>query len=181
MLPFLSIYFIEHSEGGDFYEKDDHSSSVHGCCRCCGCSKRSDCLRRFFRKHGRFFFAASSTAGSAAASGDTIKVGVMGSAAMLPFTVWLLSTAQPVPEAGQCRWRHQRQQLEIITEDEQGDATQAVTCFTKMVDQGITALRAMLPLPRPWLSPLRAPITICPWSPLPLPPRPLPTMPRPTP
>ena len=31
-------------------------------------------------------------------------------------------------------------QLEIITMDEQGDATQAVTCFTKMVDQGITAL-----------------------------------------
>ncbi|MEI3251015.1 MAG: ABC transporter substrate-binding protein [Faecalibacterium sp.] len=31
-------------------------------------------------------------------------------------------------------------QLEIITEDEQGDATQAVTCFTKMVDEGITAL-----------------------------------------
>mgnify|MGYP000059528221 FL=1 len=31
-------------------------------------------------------------------------------------------------------------QLEIITMDEQGDETQAVTCFTKMVDQGITAL-----------------------------------------
>ena len=31
-------------------------------------------------------------------------------------------------------------QLEIITMDEQGDATQAVTCFTKMCDQGITAL-----------------------------------------
>ena len=31
-------------------------------------------------------------------------------------------------------------QLEIIAMDEQGDATQAVTCFTKMCDQGITAL-----------------------------------------
>ena len=30
--------------------------------------------------------------------------------------------------------------LEIITMDEQGDATQAVTCFTKMCDQGITGL-----------------------------------------
>ena len=28
----------------------------------------------------------------------------------------------------------------IIAMDEQGDATQAVTCFTKMCDQGITAL-----------------------------------------
>ena len=31
-------------------------------------------------------------------------------------------------------------QIEIITMDEQGDPTQAVTCFTKMCDQGITAL-----------------------------------------
>ena len=31
-------------------------------------------------------------------------------------------------------------QLEVIAMDEQGDETQAVTCFTKMVDQGITAL-----------------------------------------
>ena len=31
-------------------------------------------------------------------------------------------------------------QLEAVTMDEQGDETQAVTCFTKMVDQGITAL-----------------------------------------
>ena len=31
-------------------------------------------------------------------------------------------------------------QLEIIAMDEQGDATQAVTCFTKMCDQGLTAL-----------------------------------------
>ncbi len=31
-------------------------------------------------------------------------------------------------------------QIEILSEDEQGDATQAVNCFTKMCDQGITAL-----------------------------------------
>ena len=31
-------------------------------------------------------------------------------------------------------------QIEILTEDEQGDATQAVNCFTKMVDEGMTAL-----------------------------------------
>ena len=31
-------------------------------------------------------------------------------------------------------------QIEVIEMDEQGDATQAVTCFTQMVDQGITAL-----------------------------------------
>ena len=31
-------------------------------------------------------------------------------------------------------------QVEVVQMDEQGDATQAVNCFTQMVDQGITAL-----------------------------------------
>ena len=69
---------------------------------------------------------AASAAGSTAASGDTIKVGVNGA------TLYL----KQVNEKGGVNGK----QLEIITMDEQGDATQAVTCFTKMCDQGITAL-----------------------------------------
>ena len=48
--------------------------------------------------------AAGSTAGSAAASGSTIKVGVMG-----PLTGDASVYGKPVHEAGQCRWRCQRQ------------------------------------------------------------------------
>lgn len=86
---------------------------------------------------------ASSAAGStAAAAGDTIKVGVMG-----PLTGSLSVYGQAVVN-GACLYLKQvnakgginGKQIEIISEDEQGDATQAVTVFTKMCDQGITAL-----------------------------------------
>ena len=88
---------------------------------------------------------ASSAAGSAAgsaASGSTIKVGVMGpltgdasvygKAVVNGATLYL----KQVNEKGGVNGK----QLEAVTMDEQGDETQAVTCFTKMVDQGITAL-----------------------------------------
>ena len=85
---------------------------------------------------------AASAAGSTAASGDTIKVGVIGpltgdvsvygKAVVNGATLYL----KQVNEKGGVNGK----QLEIITMDEQGDATQAVTCFTKMCDQGITAL-----------------------------------------
>ena len=88
---------------------------------------------------------AASTAASGAdtaASGDTIKVGVLGPmtgdvsvyglAVINGATLYL----KQVNEKGGINGK----QLEIITMDEQGDATQAVTCFTKMCDQGITAL-----------------------------------------
>ena len=88
---------------------------------------------------------AGSAAGSAAdsaASGSTIKVGVLGpltgdasvygKAVVNGATLYL----KQVNEKGGVNGK----QLEAVTMDEQGDETQAVTCFTKMVDQGITAL-----------------------------------------
>ena len=85
--------------------------------------------------------AASSTAASAA-SGDTIKLGVMrpvsgnvsvyGQAVVNGAALYL----KQVNADGGINGK----QIEILTEDEQGDATQAVNCFTKMVDEGITAL-----------------------------------------
>ena len=85
---------------------------------------------------------AGSAAGSAAASGSTIKVGVMG-----PLTGDASVYGQAVVNGASLYIKQVNadggvngKQLEVITMDEQGDETQAVTCFTKMVDQGITAL-----------------------------------------
>ena len=84
---------------------------------------------------------AASTAG-AAASGDTIKVGVLG-----PLTGDVSVYGQAVVNGATLRLKQANEeggingkQIEIISMDEQGDPTQAVTCFTKMCDQGITAL-----------------------------------------
>ncbi len=111
-----------------------------GRCRCCCCSRRPDRLRRFLHQHCRFSTAAS--AAGAAASGDTIKVGVLG-----PLTGDVSVYGQAVVNGATLYLKQVNanggingKQLEIITMDEQGDATQAVTCFTKMCDQGITAL-----------------------------------------
>ena len=86
--------------------------------------------------------SSGAAAGSAAASSDTVKVGVLGpltgqvsvygKAVVNGATLYL----KQVNEKGGVNGK----QLEIITMDEQGDETQAVTCFTKMADQGITAL-----------------------------------------
>ena len=85
---------------------------------------------------------AASAAGSAAASGDTIKIGVMG-----PLTGNASIYGQAVVNGASLYLKQVNadggingKQIEILTEDEQGDATQAVNCFTKMVDEGITAL-----------------------------------------
>ena len=85
---------------------------------------------------------AASAAGSTAASGDTIKVGVLG-----PLTGDVSVYGQAVVNGAALYLKQVNEkggvngkQLEIIAMDEQGDATQAVTCFTKMCDQGITAL-----------------------------------------
>ena len=127
--------------------------------------------------------SASTAASGAAASGDTIKVGVLGpmtgdasvygQAVVNGATLYL----KQVNEKGGINGK----QLEIIAMDEQGDATQAVTCFTKICDQGITALVGDVTPPRLWQLLPRAQTTTCPWSPLPLPLRLSPTMPRPTP
>ena len=89
--------------------------------------------------------ASGSAAGSAAgstASGETIKVGVMG-----PLSGNVSVYGQAVVNGASLYLKQVNadggingKQIEILTEDEQGDATQAVNCFTKMVDEGITAL-----------------------------------------
>ena len=86
--------------------------------------------------------SAASGAASGSATGDTIKVGLLA-----PLTgdvsVYGIAVAngaslyiKQVNEAGGINGK----QIELIQMDEQGDATQAVNCFTQMVDQGITAL-----------------------------------------
>lgn len=86
--------------------------------------------------------SAASGAASGSATGDTIKVGLLA-----PLTgdvsVYGIAVAngaslyiKQVNEAGGINGK----QVELIQMDEQGDATQAVNCFTQMVDQGITAL-----------------------------------------
>lgn len=85
---------------------------------------------------------SASTANSAASAAGTIKVGVMG-----PLTGSNSVYGQAVVN-GACLYLKQvnakgginGKLIEIISEDEQGDATQAVTVFTKMCDEGITAL-----------------------------------------
>ena len=84
---------------------------------------------------------AASTA-STAASGDTIKVGVMG-----PLTGDVSVYGKAVVNGATLYLKQVNanggingKQIEILTEDEQGDETQAVNCFTKLVDEGITAL-----------------------------------------
>ena len=85
--------------------------------------------------------AAGSAAGSAA-SGDTIKVGVLGpmTGDVSVYGLAVINGATLYLEQVNANGGVNGKQLEIITMDEQGDATQAVTCFTKMCDQGITAL-----------------------------------------
>ena len=89
--------------------------------------------------------ASASTAGSAAgsaASGDTIKVGVLGpmTGDVSVYGLAVINGATLYLEQVNANGGVNGKQLEVITMDEQGDATQAVTCFTKMCDQGITAL-----------------------------------------
>ena len=86
--------------------------------------------------------SASTAASGAATSGDTIKVGVLG-----PLTGDVSVYGQAVVNGATLYLKQVNEkggvngkQLEAVTMDEQGDETQAVTCFTKMVDQGITAL-----------------------------------------
>ena len=87
---------------------------------------------------------AASAAGSsaAAASGDTIKVGVMGplSGNVSVYGQVVVNGATLYLKQVNANGGINGKQIEILTEDEQGDATQAVNCFTKMVDEGMTAL-----------------------------------------
>ena len=87
--------------------------------------------------------AASATGStSAAASGDTIKVGVLGpmTGDVSVYGLAVINGANLYLDQVNEKGGINGKQIEPITMDEQGDATQAVTCFTKMVDEGITAL-----------------------------------------
>ena len=86
--------------------------------------------------------APASTAAGSAASGDTIKVGVLGpmTGDVSVYGLAVINGATLYLDQVNANGGVNGKQLEIITMDEQGDATQAVTCFTKMCDQGITAL-----------------------------------------
>ena len=86
--------------------------------------------------------SASTAASGAAASGDTIKVGVMGplSGNVSVYGQAVVNGATLYLKQVNANGGINGKQIEILTEDEQGDATQAVNCFTKMVDEGMTAL-----------------------------------------
>ena len=86
--------------------------------------------------------APASTAAGSAASGDTIKVGVLGpmTGDVSVYGLAVIIGATLYLDLVNANGGVNGKQLEAITMDEQGDATQAVTCFTKMCDQGITAL-----------------------------------------
>ena len=86
--------------------------------------------------------AAASGSTAAAASGDTIKVGVMGplSGNVSVYGQAVVNGATLYLKQVNANGGINGKQIEILTEDEQGDATQAVNCFTKMVDEGMTAL-----------------------------------------
>ena len=86
---------------------------------------------------------AASTAGStAAASGDTIKVGVMGpmTGDVSVYGLAVTNGANLYLDQVNANGGINGKMIESITMDEQGDATQAVQCFTKMVDEGIVGL-----------------------------------------
>ena len=86
---------------------------------------------------------AASTAGStAAASGDTIKVGVMGpmTGDVSVYGQAVINGANLYLDQVNANGGINGKMIESITMDEQGDATQAVQCFTKMVDEGIVGL-----------------------------------------
>ena len=89
--------------------------------------------------------SSASTAAStstAASSGETIKVGVLGpmTGDVSVYGLAVINGATLYLKQVNADGGVNGKQLEIITMDEQGDATQAVTSFTKMCDQGITAL-----------------------------------------
>ena len=86
---------------------------------------------------------AASTAGSTAAvSGDTIKVGVMGpmTGDVSVYGLAVINGANLYLDQVNANGGINGKMIESITMDEQGDATQAVQCFTKMVDEGIVGL-----------------------------------------
>ena len=99
--------------------------------------------------------SSSSTAASstAAASGDTIKIGVMG-----PLTGNVSVYGQAVVNGATLYLKQVNanggingKQIEILTEDEQGDATQLSTASPRWWTRASPLWWAMLPPPPRWL------------------------------
>jgi branched-chain amino acid transport system substrate-binding protein len=92
--------------------------------------------------------AASGAASGASASGDTIKVGVLGpktAGSAGDVSVYGLAVINGADlYLNQYTAKGDKdingKKIEIIEMDEQGDDTQAVNCFTQMCDKGITGL-----------------------------------------
>lgn len=111
--------------------------------------------------------------GAPSASGDTIKVGLLanttGDNAMYGNAVknGAMLYFDEVNAAGGVNGK----QIEVIALDEKGDATEAVTAFNRLLDQGITALVGSVLTGRRSPSPTRPIRSTCRRSPPPRPPR----------
>lgn len=86
--------------------------------------------------------ASANAASGAAASGDSITIGLLA-----PLSGDVASYGQAVRNGAMlyineinAKGGINGKQINVIEYDEKGDATEAVTAFTKMVDEGITAL-----------------------------------------
>ena len=86
--------------------------------------------------------ASANAASDAAASGDSITIGLLA-----PLSGDVASYGQAVRNGAMlyineinAKGGINGKQINVIEYDEKGDATEAVTAFTKMVDEGITAL-----------------------------------------
>lgn len=86
--------------------------------------------------------SASSTAAGAAASGDTITIGVMGplSGDASVYGNAVVNGAMLYLNKVNAEGGINGKQLNIIKLDEKGDASEAVNCFNRMLDEGIIGL-----------------------------------------
>lgn len=86
--------------------------------------------------------SASSTAAGAAASGDTITIGVMGplSGDASVYGNAVVNGAMLYLNKVNAEGGINGKQLNVIKLDEKGDASEAVNCFNRMLDEGIIGL-----------------------------------------
>lgn len=86
--------------------------------------------------------SAASAASGAAASGDTITIGVMGplSGDASVYGNAVVNGAALYLNKVNAEGGINGKQLNVITLDEKGDATEAVNCFNRMLDDGIVGL-----------------------------------------
>jgi branched-chain amino acid transport system substrate-binding protein len=85
---------------------------------------------------------STSAAPSAAASGETIKVGLLGcyTGDAAQYGLAVQHGAQLYIDKVNAAGGINGKQIQVISYDDKGDATESVNAFTRMVDEGITAL-----------------------------------------